>query len=561
MANFWQALAYAGPSAYNAYNQEHALQVQRQAAGAYGGGLSQLGASPYPMPPPPGTPPQQYSSQPTPPGTPTQQPQYPNAFPQPKPMPPQSSQPMPSSGPSQSGTVMPPGSPMPQGPMRDVTPQQGPQPMPQQQGEGGQSTDGQGPFAGMNLPQVIQAIKQHAPGISDEALGAAVDRFMPMFSAAAQYQYRQMVNDRMNARLDETHAWHGTQADLGQQRIDAAGDRAQGVEGRFQQREQRLQANEARIAGTRLPPDQAAQQKFFGQRYNEMSHSARDAYDNLTRLQSYNAPQSAIDQAQEAYTRADALRWQASEDYERFLGTVKPGATPAAAPAAGTKPAASPKAATPKSVGVGPNGQPLFPVGPQSSSGPPPVQGGQWSAGGQGGNDSTSQGPVVGPTRARPASADVWDNPDSPLHPRKGPFPNSQAPIPDLVSANNNDQARSVKRAKIANTNSSDTLNTPDDSGVPTLADIQKMQKDLNTRVQAFRSGNNNFAADRQRGAMANSRMNNVESDPHVGFALKNISRNMQAMMDYLDSLSQPSSPILKRDKPTRPSVSGPRNF
>lgn len=487
LGSFGQSFAPAAMTSYDFFQKIAQAKMQEEAAKAYGGTLGGM----YPMPPPPGTPPQAYGSQPTPPGSPVQQPPMPQpkpfvpgqTFPQPKPM----IQPGPMPGPSpmpggspQQGQVMPPNMPGPQNPMRDVTPQSAPTgqppgpsgpmagPAPQQSGGGGQ-----GPFAGMQLPQVIAAIKQHAPGISDEALGMAVDRFMPMLSADAQYQWRQMVDQREQKRIAETASWHDTRGAQFDRGLDLKAQGMQAVQDRFDARETRIRDRESKTANMRLPPDQEANRKYLAQSYNEAAHTARDAYDNLTRLQSYNAPQAAIDQAKEDYTRADAVRWRVDQDYTRFLDGLKPtaasGKPPAAAPATPTAPAK-------------PAGTPPPPGFKESMA---PIQGGEWSA--RGGNDSTSRGPVVGPTRARPASADVWDSPDHTRYTTGALVgSNSPDPIPDQPGAS---LGRSVRRAKIANTADTSVADRLTADLKPIEAERQAMNARHSTqRLQGVRS-------------------------------------------------------------------------
>jgi hypothetical protein len=245
--------------------------------------------------------------------------------------------------------------------MRDVTPK----PVMSPGNSGAQpGGGGQGPFQGMTIQNVIGAIKQHAPGISDEALGMAVDRFMPMLSADAQFQWRQMVDAREQRRIAGTEAWRDRRGDQFDAGLQIKRDQMDAVNDRFHEREARLREKEAKTNFARLSPEQATQQKFFSQKFNETAHSARSAYDALTRLQSYNGKPEDVAAAQEAYTRADALRWAAQEDYERFLDTVKPSAAAPAALPAPTQPVAKPAA---KPADAPPPGYIERTPGPQSS--------------------------------------------------------------------------------------------------------------------------------------------------------------------------------------------------
>ncbi len=424
----------AAPAFYQGANfwQEYQKQkMAEEAAKAYGGAMGGM----YPMPPAPGVPPQQFGAQPTPPGTPVQQPQFPNALPQPKPpapFPQGYPQPKPQMGPQ-----MPAPQPMPGGPPQGQPmpqPQGGPmgQPSPQMGGGGQpQAGGGQGPFSGMNLQQVVRSLKEQ--GLSDEALGYAVDRFFPMLSANAQYEYRQMTDQRQRQKMEDDNAWRDRRGDQADRGLDIRQTGQAAVQGRFDEREKRLRERETASANRRLPPEMEANRKFFSQRYNETSHTARAAYDALTRLQSYNAPRDAVDAAQEVYTRADALRWQSQQDYERFLDDVDK-AAPAAAPAG--KPAAAPAKAAP--AAATPAGPPP-PPGFKESGGPAPVSGGEWSGQGSGQPLNREQMMAVRTADEASAAQPRARLPSTRVDPNRGPLSSQRSlldvPSEDLVAA------------------------------------------------------------------------------------------------------------------------------
>lgn len=410
MSNFLSALSRAGPSAFQGYNDEMAQlekqrQIREQGAGAdaYGAILRQIAAQqsgqPQAMPSTGSFQPMQPGGQPPSNVIPFQ----PGGIPQMKPMggPPTAS-PMPGGPPPQ----MPPGG-MPQG---GGQPQMGQPPAPPMQppmqggpdsmsrpmtGGGNQPNQGGGnPLQNLTLQQIVQGIKQSNPGISDAALGIAMDKFLPLMNAQAQLQYRMGMLGQGQQRIDQ-----------GQQRINETGRHNQvGEDDRARRlaqfdtqnalRAERIKQLEPAALG-HLPPQIKAQADALRVRYQQEASNYREAM----RTASFHQGDPEYEQQ---VMETKVLMFDSQRDYLDFLekSAAQPQATsPAGAPGQGPTPSTAPaKPAT---------------TAPAKPSGPPPPPG-FTEQGGKGGPLLGETSGIVGPVRARPASADVWDDPTHP---------------------------------------------------------------------------------------------------------------------------------------------------
>lgn len=429
----------------------------------------------------------------------------------------------------------------------------------------------QGPYGGINLQQLIQGIKTNAPGISDEALGMAIDRFTPMLNQQGQYEARQL-----RAQMEQMKIAQGDRRlDQGDRRLDLGAQHLSDVNARFDQRLSFMQEKEARIKSMKLPPEQAYQQKYLSQRLGTAASAARAAHSDLTRLQaSGGGDEATLGAAQEAYTRADALRWAAQQEYERFLDSVtggKPGDAPAAAPASGTPPAAAAPAPAP----VKPVGK-ITPLGTSSLTNPAAFSG-------KGGPLMDATAGVVGPVRARPASADVWDHPtDTPEHPRKGVFPNKFGPGPDnptqLAAAPAAMFAPRGPGDKSAPVPSDDPRVNAADSAVDvahSAADDYTSVRQTLAQLKAAHAAlsqtmaqNPSFRREQAGNAKQNKNMSSIESDASGTYDLDNIARHIKDLQAWLDEkvrgtdeLTRRSHGSARRGAGDIPTPSAPRNF
>lgn len=376
---------------------------QRQANAGYGDVLKNLMLSssappsgqpgqinsPYPQSPNPGQPPQDYGNSSTPPGSPVQQGSNVVPFPQPKP-------PAPTGMPNMQ---VPGATPMPQGVMtQGQPPGGGPQGSPPSPPQGGGMNGGQ--FQGFDLKHIVDALKQTHPGMSPEAFGMAIDKFLPMMNLQSQMQWHQlqsqMMGQRVNQgqeRINETHDYHSATNDYRQQRL---GDFQQSLDQRTRRLDQLDRSFSA--SSNKLDAGTKANLDYLRNKWTQAQQNYRAAQASLTRLQSgMNPDPQALEQAQTALSDAQGRAGYTADQYEEFLSNV-PSATRAPANGTQPKPGVGAQGPSQPSIGTGPNGQPLYPVKPAfakpvSQNGPAPIEGGDWSGQGSGGYVPVNQRP------------------------------------------------------------------------------------------------------------------------------------------------------------------------
>lgn len=543
--NFLQALSNAGPAAFKGYNdetqqleQQHNQQLGHTAGGGYGALLRAM-AMQNGVPQPPQAP--QGPAAPQGPGgnvVPFPQPKPPAAMPQMGMQAPSGPPGMPQDGPQQGPPSAP---PMPQG-----MPPQGPPGQPPQ-GQGPQQ--GGNPFQNLTLSQIVNGIKQTNPSISDEALGMAVDKFLPMMNVQAQMQYHQLMLQNQSRRTD-----------ISQQNADQRGSymtsRLAQFDQSIAQRDTRLKQLE-QTSFSRLPANIKGQADALRVRYQQESQNYRSA-----KYQASMDPSNQ--QAQQDVTTAQALMFDSQRSYMDFLeknGGQQPPATGAPPRAAG--PAAATGPASPKPIGQGPNGQPLYPVTPAKpakTSALPDGQGGPLQG-------TVADSGVVGPVRARPADADIWDNPS-----RRGQPPQN-APagsIPDNTVAAIQKPADTMTLASRGPGDGEVQFSAEDSPEAQTgaaiqaaqgsTADLQQMQKDLadlkaaHAKMQSAVDQGPAFQQQRRQASNFNSESNAAEAANPAGIAHDQLRDLYSKLHDLL--FPHPvtgmdnTSPSLKKVKP-----------